>query len=90
VGEERSPRVGLGVGGGVGTFKYRRRKGERRKGRRCGGMRRGLGVTAHSGSDVIMIWCSWTDDMDMPIKTRSRHVGQWATGEDGLVMALMA
>jgi hypothetical protein len=35
---------------GAGAFKYRRRKGGKTNGCRCGGMRRGFGVTIETGS----------------------------------------
>jgi hypothetical protein len=38
------------VGEGAGAFRYRRRKGGIIYGRRCGGIRRGFGVTASGES----------------------------------------
>ena len=38
------------VGKGAGAFRYRRRKGGMIYGRRCGGIRRGFGVTASGKS----------------------------------------
>lgn len=38
------------VGEGAGAFRYRRRKGGIIYGRRCGGIRRGFGVTVETGS----------------------------------------
>ena len=48
--DEDEEKKEVSVGDGAGAFKYRRRKGGKTYGCRCGGMRREFGVTEAGGS----------------------------------------
>ena len=78
----------VSAGEGAGAFKYRRRKGGKIYGCKFGGIRRGFGTTESGGSgdtDRVL-----TDEMDVPVETGSRHVGQQVISEDGPVVVLIA